>query len=66
MWAHQVKMGSLVQSVEYHAMMALDRTMSCIWPKLSMSNYHYKRTSCGNNPNNKMGEMDQVYTNESL
>ena len=56
MWAHQVKMGSLVHSVEYHAMMALDRTMSCIWPKLSMSNYHYELSSFGNNPINKMGQ----------
>ena len=50
------KMGSLVHSVEYHAMMALDRTMSCIWPKLSISNYQYKLSSCGNNPINKMGQ----------
>ena len=50
------KMGSLVHSVEYHAMMALDRTMSCIWPKLSMSNYRYELSSCGNNPINKMGQ----------
>ena len=60
------KMGSLVHSVEYHAMMALDRTMSCIWPKLSISNYHYKLSSCGNNPINKIGRnASSIYTNES-
>ena len=43
----------------------MDRTMSCTWPKLFMSNYHYELSSCGNNPITKWVKMHQAYTNES-